>query len=319
MTPAQAAPPADGEMQPVWVGGDVTARATCVLAPNPGPMTLEGTNTWVLMEPGATDCVVVDPGPLDEQHLQRVLDVVALARGARVALTLLTHGHPDHAESAWRFAALTGAPVRAMGTGHDDLDQGERLTVGGLDLAVVATPGHTSDSLSFLVVAENALLTGDTILGRGTSVVAWPDGELAAYLVSLRRIEAMTEIARGDPDPAGPRLRRCRIQRPSCALLPSTIDQERLEQVQLPSHPVRSGAQMSRRGRDGLRRRSRVRLWPAARLSVLARAGIPACPPTTLAPGPRATEGMATASPARRLLDGLRGPHLSVADGDVRG
>src|SRR5680860_109373 len=108
MTPAPAAPPADGEAKPLWVGGDVTSRATCVLAPNPGAMTLEGTNTWILMEPGATDCVVVDPGPLDEQHLQRVLDVVA-GRGARVALTLLTHGHPDHAESAWRFAALTGS------------------------------------------------------------------------------------------------------------------------------------------------------------------------------------------------------------------
>jgi glyoxylase-like metal-dependent hydrolase (beta-lactamase superfamily II) len=154
-------------------------------------MTLEGTNTWVLLEPGSARCVVVDPGPLDEQHLQRVLDVVAL-RGARVALTLLTHGHLDHAESAGRFGELTGAPVRAIGAGHDGLGDGDRLMVDGLDLAVVATPGHTNDSLSFLLAAENALLTGDTILGHGTTVVAWPDGELAAYLGSLRRIEAMT-------------------------------------------------------------------------------------------------------------------------------
>jgi glyoxylase-like metal-dependent hydrolase (beta-lactamase superfamily II) len=135
--------------------------------------------------------VVVDPGPLDEQHLQHVLDVVA-GRGARVVLTLLTHGHADHAESAGRFGELTGSPVRAIGTGHDGLGDGDRLTVDGLDLAVVATPGHTADSLSFLLAAENALLTGDTILGRGTAMVAWPDGELAAYLASLRRIEAMT-------------------------------------------------------------------------------------------------------------------------------
>ena len=178
-------------MTPAWVGGDITSRATCVLAPNPGAMTLEGTNTWVLMEPGSSVAVVVDPGPLDEQHLQRVLDLVAL-RGARVALTLLTHGHLDHAESAARFAELTGAPVRALGPGHDDLADGDRVTVDGLELAVVATPGHTSDSLSFLVAAENALLTGDTILGHGTSVVAWPDGELAAYLLSLERIKEMT-------------------------------------------------------------------------------------------------------------------------------
>ena len=178
-------------MNPAWAGGDVTSRATCVLAPNPGVMTLEGTNTWVLTEPGAQGCVVIDPGPLDEQHLQHVLDVVA-GRGARVVLTLLTHGHADHAESAGRFGELTGSPVRAIGTGHDGLGDGDRLTVDGLDLAVVATPGHTGDSLSFLLAAENALLTGDTILGRGTAMVAWPDGELAAYLWSLRRIEAMT-------------------------------------------------------------------------------------------------------------------------------
>jgi len=154
-------------------------------------MTLEGTNTWVLMEPGSAGCVVVDPGPLDEQHLQRVLEVVA-GRGARVALTLLTHGHLDHAESAGRFGDLTGSPVRAIGSGHDGLGDGDRLTVDGLDLVVVATPGHTGDSLSFLLAAENALLTGDTILGAGTAMVAWPDGDLAAYLSSLRRIEAMT-------------------------------------------------------------------------------------------------------------------------------
>jgi len=183
MTPASATP--------AWVGGEVTSRATCVLAPNPGVMTLEGTNTWVLMEPGSTDAVVVDPGPLNEPHLQRVLDLVAL-RGARVALTLLTHGHWDHAQSAGRFAELTGSPVRALGAGHDDLADADRLTVDGLELTVVATPGHTSDSLSFLLVAENALLTGDTVLGHGTSVVAWPDGELAAYLLSLQRIAAMT-------------------------------------------------------------------------------------------------------------------------------
>ena len=97
----------------------MTPRAHCVLAPNPGPMTLDGTNTWVLLEPGATEAVVVDPGPLDEAHLAAVLAVVADA-GARVALTVLTHGHADHAEAVPRFAELTGAPVRAGGRGHAD-------------------------------------------------------------------------------------------------------------------------------------------------------------------------------------------------------
>ena len=173
-----------------WGSGAVSERAYCVLAPNPGPMTLEGTNTWVLLEPGSTAAVVVDPGPLDLEHLERVLRYVE-GRGARVALTLLTHHHVDHAEAADHFAAQTAAPVRAVGSGHDDLGDGETVRVGGLEVTVVTTPGHTADSISFLLPAESALLTGDTVLGRGTTVVAWPDGELAAYLDSLERIERL--------------------------------------------------------------------------------------------------------------------------------
>ena len=99
---------------PTWASGQVTERAYCVLAPNPGVMTLDGTNTWVLREPGAQECIVVDPGPLDEAHLTRVLDVVR-RDGGRVGLTLLTHDHSDHADAAERFAHLSGAPVRARG------------------------------------------------------------------------------------------------------------------------------------------------------------------------------------------------------------
>src|SRR6476661_3016987 len=115
-----------GAADPAWLGGVTTVRAECVLCPNPSPMTLDGTNTWLLAEPGSDEVVVVDPGPLDEGHLAHVL--------ARVALTLLTHGHSDHAESADRFHELTGAPVRAIGRGHDDLWAGETLTVGGLEI-----------------------------------------------------------------------------------------------------------------------------------------------------------------------------------------
>jgi glyoxylase-like metal-dependent hydrolase (beta-lactamase superfamily II) len=154
-------------------------------------MTLDGTNTWVLLEPGSSDAIVVDPGPLDETHLQAVLAAVQ-GQGARVALTVLTHGHADHAEGAGRFAELTSAPVRAVGRGHDDLADGNELRVGGLELRVVATPGHTADSISFALPADQALLTGDTVLGRGTTVVAHPDGELAAYLESLARIAHLT-------------------------------------------------------------------------------------------------------------------------------
>ncbi|MEO8517641.1 MAG: MBL fold metallo-hydrolase [Dermatophilaceae bacterium] len=259
MTPAPVAAPAAP-----WNGGGITSRATCVLAPNPGAMTLEGTNTWILTEPGSTDAVVVDPGPLDEQHLGRVLDLVA-SRGARVAMTLLTHGHLDHAEAARRFADLTGAPVRALGDGHDDLSDGDRLVVGGLEVVVVATPGHTRDSLSFLVAAENALLTGDTVLGRGTSVVAWPDGELSAYLMSLQHLETMTgsgqvtQILPGHgpavPDAAG--------------VVRHYIDhrRERLEQVRA---AVAAGATDADAVVALVYAEVPPELWPAARLSVLA-------------------------------------------------
>lgn len=165
----------------------VTETAGVVLAPNPGPMTLEGTNTWVLRAPDSEVCIVIDPGPLDEGHL------AAVAACGPVAVVLLTHGHYDHSEGAARFAELTGASVRAldpsMRLGSEGLADGDVVAAAGLELRVVATPGHSSDSLCFSL--PDAVLTGDTILGRGTTVVAHPDGVLADYLESLRRLQEM--------------------------------------------------------------------------------------------------------------------------------
>ncbi|WP_055586255.1 MBL fold metallo-hydrolase [Peterkaempfera griseoplana] len=173
------------------VGGPATDRAVCVLAPNPSPMTLDGTNTWIVSEPGSGLAVVIDPGPLDEGHLRAVVRT-AEERGQRIALTLLTHGHADHAEGAARFAELTGSAVRALDPaqrlGGEGLRHGDTITTGGLDLRVVGTPGHTSDSLCFHLPADGAVLTGDTVLGRGTTMVAHPDGRLGDYLDSLRRL-----------------------------------------------------------------------------------------------------------------------------------
>lgn len=183
-------------MSATWSGGPVTARARCVLAPNPGPMTLEGTNTWVLVEPGASRAVVVDPGPHEPRHLAAV-ERAAHEAGARIALVLLTHGHPDHSEGAAALARSVGAPVRALDPAHclggAGLLGGDVVAVDGLELRVVATPGHTGDSLSFVLPAEAALLTGDTVLGRGTTVVAFPDGRLGDYLASLRRLLELAE------------------------------------------------------------------------------------------------------------------------------
>ena len=149
---------------------------TLVRAPNPGPMTLDGTNTWLLRAPGG-GCVVVDPGPLDEGHLR------AVAGHAPVAAIILTHGHNDHTEGVPRLAELTGAPVHQPPV-HATLE------VDGVLVEPVVTPGHTADSVCFAARHgdQRVLLTGDTILGRGTTVVAWPDGDLGDYLDSLGRL-----------------------------------------------------------------------------------------------------------------------------------
>ncbi|MGP4087131.1 MBL fold metallo-hydrolase [Streptomyces sp. KR55] len=177
------------------LSGPTTLRAVNVLAPNASAMTLDGTNTWILAEPDSSAAVVIDPGPLDEGHLRTVIDT-AEQTGRRIALTLLTHGHPDHAAGAARFAELTGTKVRALDPalrlGDEGLAAGNVITVGGLELRVVPTPGHTADSLSFHLPADRAVLTGDTILGRGTTVVAHPDGRLGDYLDSLRRLRSLT-------------------------------------------------------------------------------------------------------------------------------
>ena len=126
----------------------------------------------------------------------RNLFATAEEQGTRVGLTLLTHGHPDHAEGAARFAELTGTKVRALDPalrlGDEGLAAGDVITTGGLELRVVPTPGHTADSLCFHLPADRAVLTGDTILGRGTTVVAHPDGRLGDYLDSLRRLRSLT-------------------------------------------------------------------------------------------------------------------------------
>jgi glyoxylase-like metal-dependent hydrolase (beta-lactamase superfamily II) len=174
----------------IWAGGSFGAHVHCVLAPNANMMTLDGTNTWVLR--AGDRSIVVDPGPPDEGHL----DAVAEAAGD-VAVVLLTHHHLDHSEAARQFAERVGCGVRALDPayrlGSEGLGEGDVVAVGDLEVHVVATPGHTSDSLSFLIPSERAVLTGDTVLGRGTTVVAHPDGELGAYLGSLDRLRGLAE------------------------------------------------------------------------------------------------------------------------------
>ena len=235
----------------------VTATAGVVLAPNPGPMTLDGTNTWVLRAPGAEGAVVVDPGPLTEPHLTEV------AGCGPVDVVLLTHGHADHSAGARRFAELTGARVRALDPGHrlggEGLGEGDVVVGGGLEVRVWATPGHTADSLSFLL--DDAVLTGDTVLGRGTTVVAHPDGVLGDYLTSLRRLRelgARTVLPGHGPElpSAGEAAERYLAHR-----------EARLEQVQA---AVAGGASSAADVVEVVYADVDRALWPAATLSVLA-------------------------------------------------
>ena len=175
------------------IDGSGTSRVRCVLAPNPSLMTLDGTNTWLVAEPGSAAVVVIDPGPDDEGHLQRIV-AVAAERGQRVADIVLTHRHADHSAGAPRLAGLTGAPVRAVDPAHrlgsEGLAAGSVVASGGCELRVLPTPGHTSDSVSLHVPADGVVLTGDTVLGRGTAVIS-DDGSLGDYLDSLQRLRAL--------------------------------------------------------------------------------------------------------------------------------
>ena len=174
--------PAYGRLRPV------TDTASVVLANNPGLMTLEGTNTWVLRRPGSDEVVIVDPGPDDDEH------IAAVAGVGRIALVLISHRHGDHTDAIDKLVDLTGAPVRSAGSGFlrgmsGELIDGEVIDVGGLRITVWATPGHTADSLSF--VLDDAVLTADTVLGRGTTVIDTEDGSLADYLDSLQRLRGL--------------------------------------------------------------------------------------------------------------------------------
>ncbi|ATL65273.1 MBL fold metallo-hydrolase [Nocardia terpenica] len=176
--------PAYGRLRPV------TPTASVLLANNPNQMTLQGTNTWILRAPGRSDCVVVDPGPKDRDHSA----AIARETGGDIALTLITHHHHDHTGGIDRLVRLTGTEVRAQDPrylrGSDaPLADGEVIEAAGLRIAVLATPGHTGDSVSF--VLDDAVLTGDTVLGSGTTVLESRDGALGDYLDSLDRLAAV--------------------------------------------------------------------------------------------------------------------------------
>jgi glyoxylase-like metal-dependent hydrolase (beta-lactamase superfamily II) len=150
-----------------------------VIAPNPGPFTGPGTNTWILGDGPAL--IVIDPGPDDEDHLAALRRAVD---GNAVGVVLVTHGHADHLELAERFAGLHKARLAR----HPDLGDGDVIRVGSLSLTALYTPGHAPDHLAFWMPDDRVLFTGDLVLGRGSSMVTYPEGDVAAYLRSLERV-----------------------------------------------------------------------------------------------------------------------------------
>ncbi|MFB9192300.1 MBL fold metallo-hydrolase [Actinomadura verrucosospora] len=247
------------------IDGMGTERATCVLAPNPSAMTLDGTNTWIIAEPGAAEAVVVDPGPKDAVHLRRVLETVE-SQGRRVGLVLLTHGHPDHSAGAGKFAKMAGGGVgvRALDPRHrlgdEGLAEGDVVTTGGLELRIMETPGHSDDSLTFWLPADGAVLTGDTVLGYGTTVLEGRLGDYLGSLDRLRRFSADRGAATILPG-HGPKLDD------PVAVLDHYIDhrRERLAQVEA---AVAAGARTAREVVERVYADVDRSLWPAAEWSV---------------------------------------------------
>jgi len=154
-----------------------------VVAPNPGPMTQHGTNTWIVAYPGGA--TVIDPGPDDAGHVAAVL-----AAAGPVGRVLLTHAHADHYGAAAALRAASGAPVIAhpgfaAATLRPDRSVGEGDAVAGL--RVLHTPGHAADHLCF-AREDGVLFTGDHVMGWASTAIAPPDGDMAAYLRSLARL-----------------------------------------------------------------------------------------------------------------------------------
>jgi glyoxylase-like metal-dependent hydrolase (beta-lactamase superfamily II) len=153
-----------------------------VVAPNPGPYTGPGTNTWIL-DAGPV-VVVIDPGPDDDAHLDAINRKLA---AATIGVVLVTHSHADHLPLSERLAAPHHAAVRR----YPELGDRDVVRAGNLSITALHTPGHTADHLSFWLEGDRVVFTGDLVLGRGSSMVTYPEGDVAAYLRSLERLEAL--------------------------------------------------------------------------------------------------------------------------------
>ncbi|MEQ8440749.1 MAG: MBL fold metallo-hydrolase [Alphaproteobacteria bacterium] len=172
-----------------------------IVARNPNAFTFHGTGTYIL---GQGDVAVIDPGPDDPAHLDAILSALI---GETVTAILVTHTHRDHSPLAAALKAATGAPTYGYGPHGGDrnaesveegadrdfvpdhfLRDGDLVSAAGWTVEAVHTPGHTSNHLCFAYLDRNVLFSGDHVMGWSTSVISPPDGDMAAYLASLRKL-----------------------------------------------------------------------------------------------------------------------------------
>ncbi len=252
-----------------------------ITAPNAGPFTFTGTNTFVL---GHDRLAIVDPGPADERHRRAILDHVG---DRHVEAILLTHTHRDHSDLARRLAADLGAPLWFEGRhrpsrrrrpferdwvrGESDealtpdraLADGETVEIGGLRIEVIATPGHCANHLCFGIAGTPDLLTGDHVMGWNSTMIAVPDGSMAAYLASLRKLAALSYRrylpAHGGPIADGP-------QAAHRLLMHRELRNEQVVRA------VKAGARSIGALRRAIYPKLELQLVPAARMTLIAHA-----------------------------------------------
>ncbi|CAN5760574.1 MBL fold metallo-hydrolase [soil metagenome] len=223
------------------------AVTTRVRADNPSPMTLTGTNTYLVGAPGGGDLMVIDPGPVLAAH-RWAIEQAAMERGGRISVVLITHHHPDHADAVgwagdWQVDAYAFAPDRIAGTRR--LANADSVPVDGLDVVAHHQPGHTADHLCLEIPHTGVVLSGDHVLGEGTTVIAWPDGDLGQYLDSLRALRALRPTALypghgeviGDPAAHIDALLAHRAQRTEQILAALAAGRETVDQIVMDVYP----------------------------------------------------------------------------------
>lgn len=243
----------------------LSGRVRRLRAPNPSPMTLDGTNGYVVRV-GPRALAAVDPGPLDDRQRDAFL-AAARELDADYAAILVTHGHPDHAPGAAPLAAATGAPVYSHPAArfpHDaELADGERLAFGDVAITALHAPGHARDHLVFVLEDERALFAGDVVLGTGTVVVAPPGGEMRTYQRTLHRLRDEHGDAAAIYGGHGPEVRDVR------AKLDEYIAHRELRERQIVD-ALAAGVQTIPDLVERIYADTARKLWPAAARQVLA-------------------------------------------------